>query len=217
MRPISKIKASYAVFIAALIAAIAYNSWPLGYALNPAITRSGGLASELEALNQPYNWLFVSLDVLCGLCVMVIVIVLWRKAQTLTSKYAMTGFGLFGLLTIADALLPMTCEPSLSVCPTLSHQPVLILHGIASIGSGVLLFMSAVLVWCAVRQRSHKILMSAIMAGWGISGLLTLYFFFTPGPGYLAQDYYLLLCGVWIVLFPIMWCRLATSPARMIR
>lgn len=202
------------VYVLALAAAIAYNSWPLGYMLNPAVTRTRGLASELEGLRQPFNWVFIALDTLCGVCVLVISYVLVHRYSTLTrgDKVTIASFALFGLLTIADALLPMTCEPSLTICPTLSHQPVLILHGAASIGSGIFLCISAILTWYRMRSGMGRVIMSALMMGWAVSGILTLYFFFSPGPGYLAQDYYLLLCGAWTALFPHMLGRLLRSP-----
>jgi hypothetical protein len=194
--------------ICALLSGVVYNSWPLGYVLNPVISHSGGLASELEALRQPYNWLFVTLDALCGVGVIVAAALLWHRAMDWMHKVVLVNFGLFGLLTIADALLPMTCEPSLTTCPSLGHQPVLILHGVASIGSGIFLFVSAFIMWRHIRHRVGKMIMTALMAGWGISGVLTLYFFFRPGPGYLAQDYYLVLCGVWVALLPHMLWKL---------
>ena len=200
----TKSKIFVTALVLAIVAGVVYNSWPLGYFLNPLVTHSGGLASELEGLNQPYNWVFISLDTVCGLCVIIASIMLWHKHLDYIRKATLITFALFGLLTIADALLPMTCEPSLTTCPTLSHQPILILHGIASIGSAIFLFVSAVLMWHRMKHNTGKIIMSILMAGWGISGILTLYFFFRPGPGYLAQDYYLLLCGAWVALLPVM-------------
>ena len=190
--------------VLSIAAGIAYNSWPLGYWLNPAISRSGGLASELEALSQPFNWFFIACDVLCGVLVVIAVWLLWRQKQERLRTFALVSFALFGLLTITDALLPMTCEPSLTTCPSLSHQPVLILHGVASISAAVFLFVSAVLVWYKQRRRRGATIMSILMVGWSLFGLASLYFFFTPGPGYISQDYYLSLCGVWMGVFPFM-------------
>jgi hypothetical protein len=200
----TKSRAFWLALMLAVLAGVVYNSWPLGYWLNPLVTHSGGLASELEGLNQPYNWLFVSLDTICGVCVIVASILLWHKKLDAIRKMTLVTFALFGFLTIADALLPMTCEPSLTTCPTLSHQPILILHGVASIGSALFLFISAVLMWQRLRRHGGRTIMTILLLGWAVSGLLTLYFFFMPGPGYLSQDYYLLLCGAWIALLPVM-------------
>lgn len=47
-----------------VVAGLLYSSWPLGYWLNPQADH--GLASNLEALHQPYNWLFILIDISSG-------------------------------------------------------------------------------------------------------------------------------------------------------
>ena len=47
-----------------------YASWPLGYWLNPVANR--GLASNLEAAHQPYNWVFIAFDIVSGLLICVV-------------------------------------------------------------------------------------------------------------------------------------------------
>ena len=42
------------------------------------------------------------------------------------------------------------------------------------------------------------------MAGWILFGALSLYFLVRPGPGYLAQHYYITLCSVWTAALPFM-------------
>lgn len=199
-----RVKGFAAECILTAVAGLAYNSWPLGYVLNPAVTRTKGLASELEGLHQPFNWVFIALDIFCGVCVAAACAIMISQRMPRASKMTVASFALFGLLTMADAVLPMSCEPSLTTCPTLSHQPILILHGVASIGSGISLFTSAALMWYQIRKGTGRSIMSILMLGWVVSGVLTLYFFFLPGPGYLAQDYYLVLCGAWIALVPHM-------------
>jgi hypothetical protein len=201
---IRKVKKFWASLVLAAFAGVIYCSWPLGYLLNPAVSRRG-LASELEALHQPYNWLFILLDVLSGLLVTAVALLLWRRSRDKLHKIVLVNFALFGILTLIDALLPMSCDPSLKVCPGLSHQPLLVLHGIASIVASVCLFVSAVLVWWAKRQYAASLLMSTLMAGWALFGIFSVYFFFEPGPGYLAQHYYITLCSVWVMVLPLMF------------
>jgi hypothetical protein len=189
--------------VLAIVAGLAYCSWPLGYILNPLVSRRG-LASELEALRQPYNWLFIMLDVLAGALTVAVARLLWRQVDGLVYRVVLANFALFGLLTAIDALVPMSCEPSLSSCPSLSHQPLLILHGIASIVASICLFLSAVLVWWQKRKQKGTVIMSLLMAGWTLFGVFSLYFFFRAGPGYLAQHYYITLCSVWIMVLPSM-------------
>lgn len=187
----------------AILAGVAYCSWPLGYVLNPQVSRRG-LASELAALHQPFNWLFIGLDVLAGALVLAAARLLWSRADGRLSRVVLTSFAVFGVLTAIDALLPMSCEPSLTTCPSLSHQPLLILHGIASIAASIGLFISAVLVWWQRRKHSGATIMSAFMAGWILFGALSLYFLFRTGPGYLVQHYYITLCSVWTAALPLM-------------
>jgi hypothetical protein len=196
--------------ILAVVAGVAYCSWPLGYVLNPAVSRRG-LASELAALHQPYNWLFIALDVLAGALVLAVSGLLWQRSADRARKTILVSFALFGALTAIDAVMPMNCEPSLTTCPSLSHQPLLVLHGIASIGASIGLFISAVLVWWQKRERKGAGIMSILMIGWSLFGVFSLYFFFRPGPGYLSQHYYITLCSVWTAILPLM---LAPTNAR---
>jgi len=190
--------------ILAVVAGVAYCSWPLGYILNPLVSRRG-LASELGALHQPYNWLFIALDVLAGALVIAVARLLWPRADGWVNKVVLTSFVLFGLLTAIDALLPMSCTPSLTTCPGLDHQPMLVLHGIASFGASIGLFVSAVLVWWLRRKHTDATIMSAFMAGWILFGIVSVYFLIRPGPGYLVQHYYITLCSVWTAALPLMF------------
>jgi hypothetical protein len=200
---IQKTKQFWLTALIAAMAAFVYNSWPLGYWLNPAVSRRG-LASELEALHQPYNWVFILLDVLSGLLVAAVSILMWQRGRSATQKLLIINFALFGIFTLVDALLPLSCDPSLRVCPSLSHQPLLILHGIFSITASVCLFISVALAWFVKRNQRGSFIMSTLMVGWTLFGVLSLYFFFVPGPGYLAQHYYITLCSLWVLLLPFM-------------
>ncbi len=182
---------------------ILYNSWPLGYWLNPLVSRRG-LASELQAMNQPYNWLFVLLDVISGLLVMIVALLLWRRSRYLAQKIALATFAFFGVMTIVSAVVPMNCEPSLTVCPSLTQQPLLLMHGISSILASVSLFVSVCVMWWQKHQHKSAKLMSMVLVGWIAFGVVSTYFFFVPGPGYIAQHYYITLCSLWIALLPFM-------------
>lgn len=189
----------------AILAGILYNSWPLGFFLNPRVSLGGGLASELEGLNQPYNWFFVLLDIVAGALVLAVVIMLWRKHISRFNKLALISFALFGFFTILDALLPMPCAPSIAYCASWTHEPLLVLHGIADIGGAVFLFVAALIVWHLRRVHHGVVVMRILLTGWAVVGLLSLYFFFMPGPSYLSQDYYLLLCGIWVGVMPALF------------
>jgi len=198
-----------AVLLAA-VAGIIYNSWPLGYWLNPAASKRG-LASELEAFHQPYDWLFIVLDVMSGVLIAIVMWLLWHREHDKWRKAVLVNFALFGLFTLLSAVLPMSCEPSLESCPSVWHQPLLILHGITSILASLCLFASAVIMWWLKRKHPTWFIMSILMTGWGLFGLFSLYFLIIPGPGYIAEHYYITLCSVWVVLLPFMVGRVPMS------
>lgn len=202
-----KVRLARVATLGAATAGILYNSWPLGFWLNPKVSLAGGFASELEALHQPYNWLFIGLDVATGVLVMVVAGLLWQSRMRRLGKLALLSFALFGVFTIVDALLPMQCAPSLAACAQIDTDPMLLLHGIANVGGAVTLFISAALVWQLRRARGGGMLMRVLMGLWVGLGLISLYFFFIPGPGYLSQDYFLLLTGLWVAAMPGMILR----------
>ena len=204
MKRAQKVKTLWIATGLAILAGILYNSWPLGFLLNPQVSFGGGMASELEGLHQPYNWVFVLLDIVTGALVLTIVVMLWRERMREMGKIALISFALFGLFTIVDALLPMPCAPSIAHCASWTVDPLLFMHGLASVGGAVFLFVSAAIVWHLRQIRRGTLVMRLLLASWGLFGVLSIFFFFVPGPGYLSQDYYLILCGLWVALMPAM-------------
>ena len=82
-----------------LIAGLLYSSWPLGYWLNPNAAK--GLASDLEALHQPFNWLFIALDILTGLFVAIACFKLSRIVRA--NSHPKTRLGLWvGVVGVAS-------------------------------------------------------------------------------------------------------------------
>lgn len=196
-------KAFVVAAVASCVAGIIYNSWPLGYLLNPLVSRSG-LASELGAIGQPYNWVFIVLDIISGALIVLVAVLLRNISTKILQKVVLANFALFGVMTALSAAIPMTCEPSVTTCPPLLQQPWLIVHGGASILASLCLFVSVCLTWWHKRNQPGARVMSILLSGWTLFGILSVYFFFVPGPGYLAQRYYITLCSVWMVLFPFM-------------
>jgi uncharacterized protein DUF998 len=186
----------------AVLAGLLYNSWPLGYVLNPVVA-SRGLASELEGLHEPYNWLFIALDVISSLLIMLVVGLIWfwhrhRDSWWLRLTAAMV-FG-FGIFTTIDALLPIRCSPSLMQCPSFRQDHLLLVHGIVSIAASICLFVSVAALWW--HQRTSRLL-DAIMIGYLAFGLFSLIALFTPGQGNWAQHYYITLCSIWLIVLPL--------------
>jgi hypothetical membrane protein len=184
------------------LAGIIYNSWPLGYWLNPYVARHD-LASELEALHQPYNWLFISGDVLSSVLIMYLVILLWKKHQPTKSKrlttLALVNLLLFAVGTIADTLVPLHCDPSVQHCAAGLHNPLLIAHGFFSIAASTCLFISVALVWWLRRRNPH---MNTLLGGYVLLAIFSVISLVTPGQDSWAQHYALLLDGVCLAAIP---------------
>ena len=184
-------------------AAILYDSWPLGHWLNPTISRNS-LASGLEAIGQPYNWVFICGDVTSSLLAIILCWILWQRYKdNKLHRFIRISLGctiLFGIGTIVDALLPERCVTGVQICASFTQDHLLLYHGIFSIMASVFLFLSLGILW--LHQRNN-ILINCLLAGYIIFGLISLLQAVTPGKnGNWSQDYYISLCSVWLALIP---------------
>ena len=208
----------------ATAAAILYYSWPLGYWLNPAAGKNG-LASDLQATGQPYNWLFVLFDVASGTLIILVTLWLvriWRRNMKLSIKFILWGYGLFGALTALDALIPMNCLVDEQRCGAVIHNPTILLHGLASIGSIGGLTLSIVGMWqllAITRQTAPFLrwLLHAIVLIWLGFGLLTLTLVINGWSSGLAQHVFISICSAWIALLPYLLIRLYTQELEMVQ
>lgn len=187
-----------------MAAAVLYCSWPLGFILNPTSMRSG-LASELGAFGQPYNWLFIWGDIISGALLVVACILLlrlWRpKRDVHLSLVLLLVYGVAGAL---DAALPEHCLPSLQTCGPIIHDPMLIMHGVFDYIQSVALLGTLVVAWRISKRAAN---------GWlpwiytiGVAGiifaLLSLVFMIINGPGYWTQRYYITISCIWVASIP---------------
>jgi len=97
----------------ALAGAVAYSSWPLAFLANPSLAGTA-LASSFEGRSQPFSWLFILLDCIAGLCTAIVCIRELRPrpggqrpGKALVS--ALLGYGVFGMATAVDAVVPLSC------------------------------------------------------------------------------------------------------------
>jgi hypothetical protein len=187
--------------VLASIAGVLYSSWPLGYILNPTINRNQ-LASALEAIHQPYNWVFIGGDVSSSLLMILICWWLWRhyhrKKQRAVLGFVLINVVIFGLGTIFDTLLPEHCLPTAVTCPSWQHDHLLLAHGVFSILASVCLFLALLVLW----WRNRVPLMNALMLGYSVFGLLSLYEGLNPNQGNFSQHYYITLCSVVMAVIP---------------
>lgn len=186
----------------AILAGALYVSWPLGSILNPNISRRG-LASDLEGLRQPYNWVFISADVLSSVLIAAVCWLIWRHLRHSPRgrmlKFVLVNVVLFGVGTVIDALLPLRCEPDLQRCPSFTRDPILFLHGLFSIQAAICLFVSLAVLWW---YRRRNLMLGSLMVGYLLFSLFSVISLLEPGLGNLSQHYYLTLCGIWLALLP---------------
>lgn len=191
----------------AVTAAVLYCSWPLGFILNPTAEKTG-LASELGAYHQPYNWLFIGADIASGAMLMMACVLLarefkaegWRKA-------GLVLLAVYGLCAALDASLPLDCLPTEQVCGPIFHNPLLVLHGVIDIIGSAALVGTLMAEWIYAKLYHPNWLKWIYIMGSGgvIFGLLSAVFLLTHGPGYWAQRYYITLSCIWVASLPFVF------------
>jgi hypothetical protein len=191
-------------FWLSLAAAILYSSWPLGFVFNPGVAHHL-LASELEAPHEPFNWVFVSMDVLTGVTVSIIGILQLkahkRGALLNTSIY---GYIAFGVLVALAAVSPLNCNPGTKSCGPLIDDPIVIIHGFASIVSVILLLVSIVVLTPLIKQyirvsKMVRILFVAMVGCWILFGIGSLLELALNIRGNTLQYYFITVCSISII------------------
>lgn len=201
------------LYALAILSGLLYASWPLGYWLNPVVAKNG-LASGLEALHQPYNWLFMTTDIIASLLIILVCWLLRRQLGTIRQKHlldlVLLNVVIFAVGTIADTLLPLHCEPTLRHCPSFTVDYLLLFHGIFSIVSAASLFFSLALLWW---RNNRDLLLSGLVFGYVLFSFTTLIEILGLKGGNWSQHYYLTLCGVWLALLPYATVRVLSDPS----
>lgn len=188
----------------ACAAAILYCSWPLGFVLNPNVGRHD-LASQLEALHQPFNWVFISMDVLTGVALIIAGV---RQARKKTGrqlfKWAVWGYVAFGFFTALAALMPLNCDPETHSCGPLLHNPILVVHGFSSIASVMLLLVSTLLLCATVYRRpgrnTTRWAFGLILMAWAIYGYTYFVGVSQHTSSNLMQYYFITICSLSVLL-----------------
>jgi len=193
-----------AVWIGSL-AALLYNSWPLAFFLNPLLSRHA-LASQLEAPHQPYDWLFVLLDVLTGLLIASVGLLQLRsRKHSSTLIAAVACYVIFGVFVAGAALIPLSCDPQAKTCGPLLHNPGVVAHGFMSIASVICLLIGLILVARAIRTaRVARPIQALFVAtalcwlGFGLGSLIELVSHVRGNN--LLQDFFITICSLSVVL-----------------
>ena len=192
------------------LSGLLYSSWPIGYVLNPSA--SAGLVSNLGGIGQPYNWLFILLDIVSGLLITVVAWLILRGRNRPVStliRYTIFCYGAFGLLTAIDAVLPEDCLVDQHQCGAILSHPLVVLHGLVSLASIGCLTLSLLGVWWLV----YKLEYSRLRLQWLLSAAVLIWFFFGLYTAYLlaldqtsawTQHIFIFACSVWTVVFPLL-------------
>ncbi len=187
---------------AGLVAALLYCSWPLGYIFDPQVERYS-LASELQALHHPYNWLFIVTDVLAGVLLLGVSVWLFGQAKSGWQKLAVGTLAGFGLLVALAALTPLSCDPATKACGPLIDNSAVLVHGFASIVSVVLLFVSLVAVHFSLKKVSASQTLRAsvlvLLFGWLLFAVGSILEIISHAQGNTLQDYFITICSISIV------------------
>ncbi len=194
--------------ILSVLSGIIYNSWPLGYWLNPYVAQHD-LASDLESLNEPFRWVFVDGDIVSSVLLIIVavalVVVIRKSFKPTLVIVALSNAIAFAVGTIVDALIPLHCDPSVQRCQPYIHNPVLLIHGVFSIMASVCLFVAMAIFWW-LDKRSH--LMRGIVLGYILFGIFSIISILIPGQDNWAQHYSLALDGVCIAVIPFITMQL---------
>lgn len=160
-----------------------YNDWLLGPLLNPRLSWSRSLISELSAGTQSFHWVFQSMDITAGVLTLAALPWLWkflRKSQVPYWQVLFITIATIGADSIADALMPIACAPSVDAgCNLATTSSVLTqAHLIESTLIGIATFLAPLLWWrfCKAKHRfisQASLWFAAFQIAIGVSILLT--------------------------------------------
>ena len=196
-----------------VVAGLLYSSWPLGYWLNPQADQ--GLASNLQALHQPYNWVFILMDITSGVLTCIacreLLAICVRSSSHRTSlglRVAILGAGTFALFTAIDAIMPLDCLEGSPHCLAPLHNPYFVIHGLFSIGSIGGLTVSIIAIWLLLFVREATVNSLAhltpamFLLVWLGFGILTLNLILHNQTSGLAQHLFIGFCSLWLMSLP---------------
>jgi uncharacterized protein DUF998 len=148
---------AFCVLLAAL-----YNDWLLGPTLDARMPVGGSLISELSARTQTNHWAFQTLDITAGVLTLAALPWLWRFLRGARVMYWQVLFATIasiGADSIVDALLPISCSPTVDAGCSLAgtHSLLTDAHLIESTLIGVITFVAPILWWRLSKTKHHFI------------------------------------------------------------
>lgn len=174
----------------AAAAAVLYNAWLLGFALDPDGLH-GSYVSVLEAPGHPHAEVFVVCDIVAGVAAVLAGLLLRRRHQL-----AAAGFVVFGLGNVLEAAIPIParCAASVAACGTGLGQ-VLAPHDLASVAS----VLGLALALASVRHVGR---MPVVLTIWAVAAVGMGLSVVTDTLVVAAQAAFLGACGLALVAVP---------------
>jgi len=133
---------------------------------------------------------------------------LWQAYQKKHSRLffaIVVSYALFGILTVADAVLPLSCVAGAvavrQLLPAAQRQSP---TAWSTCCRRSVLFINVLLVWWHNhgRQARYHTAIDLILAGGIVFGAISFVLIFCRGTGNAAQHYFYTLCSLWLVLLP---------------
>ena len=198
-----------------LAAVLCFNNWLLGLLLNNNLLIKGGSVSELSVRDQPYHYVFQSLDIASGILFTIVALLVKRqvKKTSLGLNVLIWGTIVFGISNVIDGLLTLPCAETLEKC----YIPIHInwshfnfpSHGYSSVIIATLYFVLPLAGIFYARYINHRLLyfgslftvivasLSLVSAVWQY---LDLHSFTVNASGW-AQGIQMLVMGSWFILW----------------
>lgn len=176
------------------VAGLANANFLLAPFVGARIDLTKGVISELSVPGEPGAVWFRLGDGGAGVLSVVLAVLLRRR------RFSAVCLAVFGVGTFISALVPLTCAPSLGVCPASAAGPELVHDGVSVVATAAAVAGSLELAWRARGPwRWPAIAAAAVSAGCGALGVLS---FATGGGGGggASQRWQVLAVSAWIVL-----------------
>lgn len=175
----------------AAVAAVLYNAWLLGFALDPDGLH-GSYVSVLEAPGHPHAEVFVVCDIVTGVAAVLAGLMLRRRREL-----AGDGLVVFGVGNVLEATIPISarCAASVAACGTGLGQ-VLAPHDLASVVS----VLGLMLALASVRHVGR---MRTVIGVWVVAALFMVFSVVADTLVIPAQAVFLGACGMALVAVPL--------------
>jgi hypothetical protein len=185
------------------LAAVFYNSWPLGYLLDSQ-TAHYGLASDLEKAGHPYYQVFILGDILTGVTVLIISWLirfkLWPGLRSKTRTVIWVGLLLFGLFTAMGAGFTPDCSVTPAIKCGVGNTHGLGLDGLFSGLAALGLFLGLAGVALLNMRSGLNLVLTRVtqivLIGWSTSAIIFVILATTNGKAHLMQQLFLVLAGL---------------------